>query len=91
MRTNIDLSIRGTNVRLGDKVRDVISGFEGIATTHARHLTGCDRVAVHGVSTGGGSVEAALPSFWFDVQQLEVVEQNAIDASPLPEDVAPSG
>ena len=33
-------------VELGQKVRDKISGFEGIAVARTQHLNGCDRITI---------------------------------------------
>ncbi len=88
MQTNINLSIPGTNVRLGDLAKDVVNGFTGVASAYARHLTGCDRVMLEGVVGGD---EQKFVSQWCDVMALEVVESNAVNATPMPEEVAPAG
>lgn len=90
MRTNVNLSIPGTDVRLGDKVRDVVSGFEGVATSYARHLTGCDRVLIEApVIVHDG--EAKSPVLWVDVMTLEMVDPDVVDANPIPRDVPAAG
>ena len=88
MQSNVNLSIPGTHARLGDKVRDVVDGFEGVATSYARHLTGCDRVGVQGPARG----DEQKPSFqWIDVMCIEVVEPNFVKATPMPDDVPAAG
>lgn len=34
------------NIKLGQKVKDSITGFTGIATAHVKYLTGCDQIGV---------------------------------------------
>jgi hypothetical protein len=87
VRTNIDLSIPGTHVRLGDRARDPVTGFEGIVTTHSRHITGCDTVWLTGpVGDDGKRRELCV-----DVLRVELVEANPLRGKPLPAEVPPSG
>ena len=87
MRTNIDLSIPGTNVRLGDRARDPISGFEGIVTTCSRHLTGCNTIWL----TGKRGEDGKHRECCVDVLRVELVESNPLEGTPIPSDVPPSG
>jgi hypothetical protein len=87
VQTNINLSIPGTNVRLGDKARDPVTGFEGIVTCHQRHLTGCDSVWLTGPIGDDGKKREAF----VDVLRLELVKANPLKATPLPKLVPPSG
>ena len=50
-------------VKLGEKYRDSITGFEGIATARVTYLYGCVRVALEGTTKPGESV-------YFDEQRL---------------------
>ncbi len=50
-------------VKLGDKVKDSITGFEGVAVSRTEYLYGCVRVGVEGSTKPG-------ESFWFDEQRL---------------------
>jgi len=50
-------------IKLGKKVRDTITGFEGTVTGIAEYLSGCKRAEV--VSNDDPSKE-----YWFDVQRL---------------------
>jgi len=87
MRTNINLSIPGTNVRLGDRAKDPVTGFVGIVTTHQRHLTGCDTVWLTGpVNDKGEKTERCV-----DVLAVELVESNPLGATPMPAEVPPAG
>lgn len=88
MKSNANLSIPGTNARLGDKVRDVVTGFEGIASSYSRSLTGCDQVGCQGPAQGD---EQKRSFQWIDVMSIEVVESNAVGATPIPRDTPAAG
>jgi hypothetical protein len=57
---------------LGDKARDVVTGFEGVIIGRAQHLTGCNTYGVQPPSKDGKKDDAA----WFDEQRIETVESN---------------
>ena len=62
-------------VNLGDKVKDVVSGYSGIAVAKVTYLQGCDRIAIQ------APVEKnEKPKDWqyFDEPQLKVVKRNVI-------------
>lgn len=63
------------SIELGDRVRDLISGFEGIVVGRTEWLFGCTRI---GVSPGKLHEGKTIDSEWFDVQQLELVEKKAL-------------
>lgn len=50
-------------IKLGTKVRDSITGFEGIVTARAEYLYGCIRCEVAGCDKPGEAL-------WFDEQRL---------------------
>jgi len=57
-------------VKLGERVKDTISGFEGTATARAEFLTGCVRLEV----TAGHLHEGApIEPQWFDDGRLTVL------------------
>lgn len=63
-------------VRLGDRVRDKVTGFKGIVTCYQKHITGCDSVWVlsETVTTQDGKpVERHL-----DVHRAELVQAGAV-------------
>ena len=74
-------------IKLGDKVKDTISGFEGIAIGHSAFLHGCDTV---GVKPQGLHDGKPISAQWFDINQLEVVEPDAVRAT-RPHDPKPGG
>lgn len=55
---------------LGDRVRDKISGFEGVITTHAKHLTGCDRMWVAPKVDRDGKM---IDGMWVDIDMLQII------------------
>jgi hypothetical protein len=61
-------------VELGDRVKDSISGCQGIAIARTTYLTGCDRIGVQGEALKDG---APIDWQWFDVNQLKVVKKGA--------------
>jgi hypothetical protein len=79
-------------VTLGSKVRDTITGFEGIATGRGVYLNGCVSVCI----TRSELTKDGEPKVeWFDEQRVEVVESGAFRAQPSaataggPQDVPP--
>ena len=54
-------------IKLGDKVKDSITGFEGIAVSRTEYLFGCVRIGVEAKKRkdDGEAIEA-----WFDEQRL---------------------
>jgi len=60
-------------IKLGSEVKDIVSGFAGVATVRSEYLNGCVRYAVDpgGLDKDGKPKE----SFYFDEQQLVVVSE----------------
>lgn len=59
------------NTKLGVQLRDIVTGFEGIATGRIEYLNGCIQFLVQpvGVTDKGERKEGV----WIDHQQLEVI------------------
>ena len=58
------------NIKLGQKVQDAVTGFQGIVTGHVEYLTGCNQSLVQpAVKPEGDFVE----SRWFDDDRLSVI------------------
>lgn len=55
-------------IKLGQKGRDKITGFDGIIVGRAQYLTGCDQYALAPLARDG-KIE---PSQWFDEGRIEV-------------------
>lgn len=62
-------------VSLGDKVRDEVTGFEGIVLGKSEFLYGCTRV---GVQPKLGSDGKIIEASWFDEPQLKVIKKAVI-------------
>ena len=62
-------------VELGDEVRDVIGGLQGIVTSHAKCLTGCDRVTVRGKVGKDGKLGE---EYWFDIDAVKIITKQKI-------------
>ena len=78
-----------TKIELGDKVRDPISGFEGIAIGRTEWLYGCSRVGVKPmqVNSDGKTVEPE----WFDEPQLVLVSAGAHRPAAIAVQASPGG
>lgn len=65
----------GFVIELGQKVKDRITGFEGVVTGRCAYISGCDQALVTPpVDKEGKHVEA----HWFDVQRLQVLPDRVI-------------
>lgn len=58
----------------GDKVRDRVTGFEGIVVGTCEYLTGCRQASVIAPSKDGKPAEGA----WFDDDRLELLQAQAV-------------
>lgn len=63
-------------VNLGDKVKDRITGFEGIAISKTEYLYGCMRVQVQPIKLG--KVGEPQDTRVFDEPQLEILKSAAV-------------
>lgn len=69
------------SAELGDKLKCRITGFVGIATTHAKHLSGCDRFWVSPqIDADGKSREGQ----WLDIDMVEIIEPKVIEVVSYP-------
>lgn len=62
------------DIEIGDKVRDEISGFEGVVTLRGDHITGCERIGVHPTE----NPQRGQQEFFYEAQ-LSVEEKQVID------------
>ena len=58
-------------IELGQRVRDTVSGFQGICINRTEWLNGCVRIGIQPEETRDGK---ALDSSVFDEEQVEVVD-----------------
>ncbi len=65
-------------IELGDRVRDKISGFTGIATSRHEYMNGCVRYTIDSEELKDGK---PVDGQWFDEQQIEIVEAKEIEAA----------
>ena len=62
-------------VVIGDRVKDIMTGFEGIAYGRWECLTGCVSFDVHPRVNAEGEIPS---SQWIDESRLEVIEKGAV-------------
>ncbi|HAM56249.1 MAG TPA: hypothetical protein DCQ64_12950 [Candidatus Rokubacteria bacterium] len=58
----------GHMIQLGDRVRDNITGFEGVATGRTEYLYGCVRICIEPSALQEGK---PIEAIWFDEQRLD--------------------
>lgn len=63
-------------IELGMRVRDPITGFQGIAVGKVEWLTGCDRVAIRGEVDKDGDRNDRPGLHHVDEPALEIVDRN---------------
>lgn len=66
----------GIMINLGDKVKDIVTGFTGIAVCKTRYLNGCDRVGVQAPSKQN---EKPIAWQYFDEPQLKALKKCAVN------------
>jgi len=57
-------------IELGRKVKDIVTGFEGIATARCKYLNGCAQIQVTPKAKKDGSLS---DSKWFDEPILQYI------------------
>jgi hypothetical protein len=69
--------IKGENkmIELGQKVRDKVTGFEGIVVCVSEWLNGCHRVGVKPPLDKDGNDR---DEYWVDAKQLEIIDKENI-------------
>lgn len=60
------------HVNLGDEVKDIVTGFKGIATGRSQWLQGCDHILVQPPVNKKGE---ARDGKWFDEPQCKVLKR----------------
>ncbi len=68
-------------INLGDKVKDTITGYEGIVVADTIWLNGCLRVIVQSRELKDG---VPVERQEFDTAQVELIEANVVTASRRP-------
>ena len=62
-------------IKLGDKVKDTVSGFTGVAVAEHLYLHGCTRITVQPSTDKDGKLPDTQT---FDRPQLEVIKKAAV-------------
>lgn len=70
---------------LGDRVKDKVTGFEGIVIGRTEWLYGCTRLGVESESMHEGK---PIASQWFDQQRVEILQAGVVAAED-PKDSGP--
>jgi hypothetical protein len=63
---------------LGQTVKDVLSGFEGLITGRADYLTGCNQYSVSPPLKDGAWVDGR----WFDESRLKLINKKKVTLVP---------
>lgn len=58
-------------MELGTKARDIVTGFEGVVTAHAQHITGCDTLFLNPPAKDGEVKDGA----WFDIDRCVATDE----------------
>ena len=79
-------------IELGQKVKDIVTGFTGIATSKVEFLNGC--IQFHVIPKMATPKKGESPKFpkgeYIDVEQLELVGKSKVKINRRPTE-APSG
>ena len=75
-------------IELGDEVKDLVSGFKGVAVAKHSYLQGCDRISVQPPVDKEGML---LDSQSFDEPQLIVVKKGKVTAAKKSANKPPGG
>jgi hypothetical protein len=62
-------------IKLGQKVKDIISGFEGVVTGHVEYITGCNQALVQPAAKPDGDF---VDNRWIDDDRLRIVNAEPI-------------
>ena len=62
-------------INLGDKVKDSVSNFQGIAVARHSYLQGCDRITIQPPVDKDGRLPESMT---FDAPQIDVTEEGTV-------------
>lgn len=62
-------------IELGKTVRDVVTGFNGVATGRAEYLNGEPQIQVEAPVLGEDSSIIGVAAVWFSASRLQVIEK----------------
>ena len=66
-------------IKLGDEVKDKITGFKGVAVSIADWLNGCRRVGIQPKKLDEKGKPGEIE--WFDIEQVEAIKKKAVKKS----------
>lgn len=69
-------------IKLGSKVKDVLTGFVGFATARCEYINGCIQYEVTPKELKDGTIQKPL---WMDEQRLGTVGKKAAKTRKLPD------
>ena len=67
-----DVEVKGMKFSLGERARDKVTGFEGVATCYMYHLTGCDTYVLCPLAKDGNELHDSRS---FDEGRLDYVDE----------------
>lgn len=73
-------------IKFGNKVKDLVTGFEGIVTGEVTYMNGCHKWAIDG-KVVNGSVEC----IWVDKQQVVKLDNGITPQLPAKGEDVPGG
>ena len=75
--------------QLGDKVKDKITGFEGIIVAIVHYLTGCSQYGIK--PTKLSDTDRPQDAYYMNIHQVELVEAGSIKIDSVSDTKDPSG
>jgi hypothetical protein len=63
-------------IQLGNRVRDIVSGFEGIATSRVEYLNGCVQLCIRAKAVDNKYEDAS--SVYVDIGQVEKIDDGIV-------------
>lgn len=69
-------------IELGSRVRDKISGYEGIATARSTFVNGCVSICIEGPLARGSTGVSVRDELWFDEQRIECIGSDLFEPEP---------
>ena len=71
-------------IKLGDRIKDAVTGYEGIATTRTKFLNGCVQYSIAPKLKKGEKYPFEGADISIDEQNLIVVKKNVVNSCEYP-------
>ncbi len=79
-------------IKLGDKVRDPLTGVEGIAYSRITYLQGCDRIGIQMPKVERKEDVPLIPNLWeVDEPQLVIMKKGVVACQKFPKEKESGG